>query len=133
MNISSVAQPIQQLSAQQASAAAAVSDDSGGDFEPVAASSTGSAGTGLSGSTTASLSDQTLQALLGLTQNDSSEQAQGAHHHHHRHHGGGGQQAPAQNAPANAASDPTASIAELDSSTAAGSDDSDSLATALGA
>ncbi len=61
----------------------------------------------LTGSTTASLDSQTLQALLGLTQQDPANssdpaqsgatgqtgQTQGMHHHHHDHHGGGGMQA----------------------------------------
>jgi hypothetical protein len=126
MSISSVSQP---LAAQQASAAAAVSGVPAGAFQPETAtpSPTASAGTSLSGG--ASLSDQTLQALLGLTQNDPAGQASAqAVHRHHHHHGGGAAQPPAAS---NAASNSAAGIAGPDSS--AGGDDSDSLATALGA
>src|SRR5271168_4586855 len=56
-----------------------VSDDS-----TIAAAADGN----LTGSTTASLNSQTMQALLSLTQgSDPSQGTQGAHHHHH--HGGG--------------------------------------------
>ena len=146
MNVSSVSQQayaMPQVTAQQLNAAVAVSDDSFDDSaaETSAGSPTSSASTSMSGSTTATLSSQTLQALFNLTQNDpSSQQAaqgtqatQGAQPRHHHHHGGGGtQQASAQSTATQMTSDPTASIAELDSSTAS-SDDSDSLATALGA
>jgi hypothetical protein len=48
----------------------------------------------LTGSTTASLSNQTLQTLLGLQQDSSTQNTQAppkAHHHGHGHgHGGGG-------------------------------------------
>jgi hypothetical protein len=147
MNVSSVSQQayaMPQVTAQQLNAAVAVSDDSFDDSaaETSAASPTSSASTSMSGSTTATLSSQTLQALFNLTQNDPSSQqaaqgtqaSQGAQPRHHHHHGGGGgtQQASAQSTATQTTSDPTASIAELDSSTAS-SDDSDSLATALGA
>lgn len=51
---------------------------------------------GLTGSTTVSLSNQTLQTLLGLQQDSSTQNTQAtqtppkAHHHGHGHGGGGG-------------------------------------------
>ena len=63
----------------------------------------------VNGSTTGTLDNQTLQALLGLTQTDPSNggtsqtQAQGTQtppHHHHRHHGGG--MSPPTGSPGNA-------------------------------
>jgi hypothetical protein len=141
MNISSVSQPAQQLTAQQAIAAAAVTDDFFEDAgsQTGAASATGSTSTAATGSSTSVLSNQTLQALLDLTQSDPADQqnsatqgAQGTHHHHH--HGGGGAQQPSTTSSTATTSDPTASIAELDSGSGSTTGDaSDSLATALGA
>jgi len=86
----------------------------------------------LTGSGTASLASQTLQALLDMTQSDpsgtttqNSQGAQGAHHHHH--HGGhhGPQQA--------SATDPADSTAQ-DAATAAdqNADTPESALTAAG-
>jgi hypothetical protein len=144
MTISSVSQQayaMPQVTAQQLSAAAAVSDDAfdGSEAETSAASPTGSASTSMSGSTTATLSSQTMQALFNLTQNDPSGQqatqgAQGAQPHRHHHHGGGGApQAPTQSTATQTASDPAAFTAEPDSGSAASGDGSGSPATALAA
>jgi hypothetical protein len=92
---------------QQAQAAAATSSDA----LPQSTSdnptnNTASGSNILTGSTIASLDSQTLQALIDLTQQDSSGnddsdgvgsagqngQTQGVPHHHHHHHGGGGAQ-----------------------------------------
>jgi hypothetical protein len=135
MSISSISQPAQQLAAQQTALAASGEPGSGFEPETGTASAAASAGASLSRGGTASLSSQTLQALLGLTQNDPASQAStlasplGTHRHHPHHGGGAGQQALAQTAPTNTSNDPTVSSAQTDSS----SDDSDSLATALGA
>jgi hypothetical protein len=141
MNVSSVSQQayaMPQVTAQQLNAAAAVSDDSFDDSaaEAGTASAPASTSTASSGSATATLSSQTLQALFDLTQNDPAGQqaTQGAQSHRHHHHGGGmAQQAPTQDTATETSNDPTASIAELDSGAASSSNDSDSLAAALGA
>jgi hypothetical protein len=109
--------------AQQAQAAAAVSVDS--------PSATPASANNLTGSTVASLDSQTLQALLGLTQEDPADpsaqpgtasqtpgQTQGAHRHHHHH--GGGMQMPQDttSSAVSVAGDPTAStIADSQDST----------------
>jgi hypothetical protein len=129
MNIASLSQPAQLLGAQQAGAVAAVSDNFFKEAGPQtsAAWSSGSSSTAATGSSASVLSNQTLQALLELTQSDPADQqsgTQGAHRRHH-HHG-----ASTASSTASTANDPQAGIAELDSGT---SDDSESLATALGA
>ena len=143
MSISSISQQAPpQLTAQQALAAAAVSDDFVADdsVQSGAATPANAGNAILTGSTGGALSSQTLQALLDLTQNDPADQQStqqstdnGQVHHRHHHHSGGG--LPQQ--PVSPTNDPTASIAELDSSaansaTSTDSDDADSLAAALG-
>lgn len=93
--------------AQAASAAGAI--DPMTDDDPA---SPDDAATSLTGSTTASLNSQTLQALLDLTQQDPTAQSAGTgqvqHHRHHHHQGTG--QAPSQTAAGDPAAD-TASAA----------------------
>jgi hypothetical protein len=97
--------------AQAAQTASAVSPDGLTQGTSDTTSATGTCGTNaLTGSTTASLDSQTLQALMDLTQQDPTQQnsgpdpsqagstgqagqTQGASHHHHHHHRGGGMQA----------------------------------------
>jgi hypothetical protein len=97
-SISGQAALSQMMAASQAGAASAISSDTSEEddaFETaVSGTSPGAAGTGLAGSTTGTLDNQTLLALLGLTQTDPSDgspsQIQGTKApHHHRHHGGG--------------------------------------------
>jgi hypothetical protein len=121
----------QTSAASQAGAMAIPGDD---DADELAA-----AGSGMTGSTTASLDSQTLQALLGLTQESDPAQgaqgqpgASGVHHHHHHHGGGQAQQPPtastsatATTSTASATADP--SIAESDMA----DESQDSLASAL--
>jgi hypothetical protein len=92
----------QLLAAQQGQAASAVSADATlEDGTDASTSTTATPANNLTGSTTASLDSQTLQALLGLQEDPSdpsaatpssqpSGQTQGAKPHHHHHHGGGG-------------------------------------------
>jgi hypothetical protein len=116
---------------------------------------TGAAASGsnaLTGSTTASLDSQTLQALLGLTQQDTSssnqdqggtasqtDQTQGAtpHHHHHHHHGDGGAQSSTDSSSSSSSSPATQGLASntdafgvADADSSDGSTDS-SLTSAL--
>ena len=79
--------PLSQLSQPSPVAQDDFSDDDGGDVQEA------SPANALSGSPTAALSSQTLQTLLGLQQDPSTQNTQTppkAHHHGHGHHGGGG-------------------------------------------
>lgn len=92
MSISSVGAAASQLPLSLLSQLNGAASDifSGDDGAEESASATSNA---LTGSTTASLSNQTLQTLLGLQQDSSTQNTQAppkAHHHHHHGHGHGG-------------------------------------------
>jgi hypothetical protein len=137
MNIASVAQQSYVGTTQQASALAAVSPDSFG-VNSTNASAEASAPSGSNGvAASATLSSQTLQALMDLLQGDPAESsasgtsaAQPRHHHHH--HG-----APATTAATTPAgtSGAAAATAGTDASAEEGGDSNETatLATALGA
>lgn len=106
---------------QQTQAASAVSMDEPDADTDMQGTDTGSSATGnsLTGTMGASLDNQTLQALLNLTQQDPTQDASGttaqgtqAGQHHHHHHGAGkpGQagQVPGSDPTALASTDPTA-------------------------
>ena len=92
MSISSVGAAASQLPLSLLSQLNSAASDifSGDDGAEESAPATSNA---LTGSTTASLSNQTLQTLLGLQQDSSTQNTQAppkAHHHHGHGHGGGG-------------------------------------------
>jgi hypothetical protein len=133
----------QLYAAQQAQAASAVSVDV--PVEDGTDTSAPSTANNLTGSTTASLDSQTLQALLGQQEDpadpsqsaqssgqsssQSSGQAQGAKPHHHHHHGGGGMP-PASASSTGTSSNPLTATAS-DPTASAVSDSEDSTDASL--
>ena len=130
MNIGSMAQQSYVGSAQQSAALTAVSPDAFGLNSSGAASDAAPASSAAPSGTAgnATLSSQTLQALMDLLQGDPADSTSAAKPKHHHHHG-----AP----PTVASTAPSTSTASMDAASAsmAGADDSESatLATALGA
>ena len=117
------------MAAQQTSAVASASTDDDEAFEgAVSGTQSSVSGNNLTGGTTGTLNNQTLQALLNLTQTDpaDAQQTQGTQPRHHRHHGGG------MHPPANVSNDSSTDPATNAAGSTDNNDASDDLTAATG-
>jgi len=151
MNLTSISNQAalsRMMAAQQVSAPPDDSEDDA--FEgAVSGTASGTSGNSLTGSATGTLDNQTLQALLSLTQTDPSDeedaasqtsagqtqtanaqtsQTQGPQVHHHRHHHGGGMSSTSSSATDSTTDDSGTGIP----APADNGDASDDLAAAIG-